>query len=289
MNLSQSKRSLFAFALSCCFLSGFSATSPSKKVTKKNLCDTWFVGQAWEIRQNGDKKDQSKKAKGSSFVFTQNNTFLLKDRAKSVRDTQEGRFSIFSKDSILLVFGSQKMMFQVSFPSKDSMTLSGNTYGRNLFIGLSRDSIAPYQRTEKESRRMYEEEIVSEYYDNPKIDQEIEIVEETIEEVVEETYEIPRKEPEYITREREKNIAEMKLIGQWKIEDSKKPFFTLSYNHFSISNQGEFELYGSWTLLNNLIKITNNKGTYSYKILYQTRTRIEISDLQKTKVFVLVK
>ena len=264
-----------------------------RKVTKKTICKTWFVGQAWETRQNGDKKDRSHKARGSQFIFNENNTFQLIDKSNYREDIDKGTFYISNNDSISITFERQNMVFHAVFISKDSLTLQTKTYGRTLFIGLSLDSIFPNKKKEFLEERVYENEpvVVEESYEIPEpvpmvVDDEIG---EAIEEVVEETYEIPRKEPEYITRERAKIKAEMEVIGQWRTEDTKKPFFTLSYNNYSITNKENMELYGSWTLSNELIRITNKKGTFSYKILNKNRTRIELSDLQTNKVIVLVK
>lgn len=264
-----------------------------RKVTKKTICKTWFVGQAWEIRQHGDKKDRSNKARGSQFIFNQNNTFQLIDKSNYREDIDKGTFYISNNDSISITFERKTMIFHAVFISKDSLTLQTNTYGRTLFIGLSLDSIFPNKKKEFLKERVYENEPVAmeETYEisEPEtvvIDDEIA---EAIEEVVEETYEIPRKEPEPITRERAKIKAEMELIGQWRTEDTKKPFFTLSYNNYSITNKEDLELYGSWILLNELIRITNKKGTFSYKVLSQTSTSLKLSNLQSNKVVVLVK
>ena len=299
MNFMLKKLALFIFIFSSinfqCIAEG---SLIKRKITKKTICKTWFVGEAWEIRGNNDKRDRSKKAKGSQFIFNEDHTFQLIDLSNNRKQTDQGTYLIENGDSISLTFERQVMKFHAVLLTKDSLTLTANLYGRKMFIGLSKDSIFPEQKNDFSEETEYgnEKVVMEESYEiqEPEpvvIDDEIaealeEIVEETI---VEETYEIPRKEPEHITRERAKNLAEMRLIGQWRTEASKKSFFSLGYNHYSITNNGELELFGSWTLSNGLIRITNSNGTFSYKILNQTNTRIKLSDLQTNKVIVLVK
>lgn len=287
MKRTQLKSTFIAFCLSCFCISGFSANPIKRKVTMKNICHSWFVGQAWEVKPGGYKKDQSKKAKGSSFIFEQNNTFYLKDRAKRNPQTNEGTFTLFSKDSVLLVLGSQKMKFKVSFLSRDSMTLSGNSYGRNLFIGLSRDSIPPFVPTKGDEVRIYrEDQLGYEYEEVPAMEERIAEAET---EIIEETIEVPRIEPPEIVKKRNENKLTMSLIGQWKIEDTEEVFFTLSYNQYSVLHVNESKLSGSWTVTGNLIKITNSSGTHSFKISEKRTGSITVRDLGSNRTIILKK
>lgn len=259
-------------------ISGFSIPKKGKKITKKRICKTWFVGEAYEIKRSGRKKDQSNQAKGSIFIFQENDTFQLIDNSRRNLKTTVGKYFLKENDSIILDIGFQTLRFKATLIKKDSLTLFARDEGRSMFIGLSLDSISPVKKEDLKPPKYYESE-----------EKEVEVVgtEEDYDDVPVPDIEI---EKEDTPQNRVRFYSQYELIGNWQAQDSSQNFkLILSYNHFSEIYTQQDTLRGSWTVKKNMIIITNKKGKTHYKITDKQGSKMEVIDVQTSNKISLIK
>ena len=259
-------------------ISSFSFPKKGKKITKNRICKTWFVGQAFEIRESGKKRDNSNRARGSKFIFNTDNTFKLIDKSRSYKKVEEGNYILFGKDSMVLEMGSQVLRFKLTLVKKDSLTLTtSRRSGHKMIIGMSLDSITPfkeeytYEPAESEVVEIEQEEITVEDYDAVKVP---------------EPEEIPVSPQEIRSK---KSFSTYELTGQWQAIDSSNLSITLNYNHYSILKLENKTLNGSWSVSYRTIRLSNEKGDIYYKIKNKTENKMEIMDLSTSKTIQLKK
>lgn len=140
-------KKIILITLSIYFIS--SQITFSQQVSNKEtiLCKKWYVAEAFETKESGEKNDQSKQAQGAEFVFKSDHTvdFIMRyiDRERN------GSWEFVNNDSLRIEFSKKPIVFYINHFSEDSLNLIGKEHSYSLMhIAFSSSYIAPYENEE---------------------------------------------------------------------------------------------------------------------------------------------
>ena len=276
---------IFTFSYSPILLSITNPIDKTIDFRKNKLCKTWYVSEAFKIREDRPRRDRTKQALGSTFTFNKDNTFILSDKSVGSRKPINGTWKETGDNSIMIIMDNFEQSFDIKKLTRDSLYLVGisKRSGINdMHIKFSSSLIAPAE----DKNREYDE-ISLDDMEEPEIEEAVEEIVEAMEEPVEVTVEenIINYNKEKLTKTwiltscylNGRNVTEEK-IGTSFIFDIDNTFNLVEFHKKNNTPEK-----GVWIFENNKLKITRNNITKEYTIVKVTDNYLKIREFNNSR------
>ncbi|MDB4088962.1 hypothetical protein N9544_04985 [Flavobacteriales bacterium] len=267
---------LLSLSLVFSFLTSQNTLSQSNSNKEKTLCKTWYVDQAFEIKNSGRKEDQTEQARGTEFIFKEDYSFDF--NMKSEDRNKLGAWKFITQDSLSLDLQNHKIIFFIQYFSSDSMYLIGkDDPNSSMHIKFSSTYVAPIQKLDYYSDDTdIEEDAVSVNRNEPletidyKEKASIKLSKEEIIRMICNTW--------YL-----QNANLLEGDEQEEIDETEEIVFIFNKNQtFKITEKGESEELGKWEVLNNLtLDLEVEKEIINFKIFSISEDILIISGEKK--------